>query len=126
MDNHIQNLMKESLDSIKEMISGNKVLSEPLMINGKMIITVSKIKIGFASGGTEQKSTMKNNDLRVPFGGGAGGNLSITPIAFLVVDDNITIHHLDDNTHLLERIIDKFKPETNDMLFEEEIVKVSK
>ena len=42
-----------------------------------------------------------------PFGGGSGGGVSITPIAFLVVNSNgVKMIHLDESTHLYEKILD--------------------
>jgi uncharacterized spore protein YtfJ len=43
----------------------------------------------------------------MPFGGGSGGGVSITPIAFLVVGTHgVRIVSLDNQTHLVERVID--------------------
>lgn len=45
-----------------------------------MILPVSKVSFGFGSGGGDLPATQK--DL---FGGGTGGGVSITPLAFLIV-----------------------------------------
>lgn len=43
----------------------------------------------------------------MPFGGGSGGGVSITPIAFLIVNSSgVKLLHLDENTHLLDKILD--------------------
>ena len=43
----------------------------------------------------------------LPFGGGSGGGVSITPIAFLVVNNkNVQMIHLNDQTHLYEKMLD--------------------
>ena len=42
-----------------------------------------------------------------PFGGGSGGGVSITPVAFLIVSSNgVKMVHLDESTHLYEKILD--------------------
>ena len=42
-----------------------------------------------------------------PFGGGSGGGVSITPIAFLIVGSSgVKTIHLDEGTHLLEKVLD--------------------
>lgn len=42
-----------------------------------------------------------------PFGGGSGGGVSITPIAFLVVGTHgVRVVPLDSQTHLMDRVID--------------------
>ena len=46
-------------------------------------------------------------DREFPFGGGSGGGVSITPVAFLVVSEKgIRLINLDGSTHLLDRLID--------------------
>ena len=45
--------------------------------------------------------------MSLPFGGGSGGGVSITPIAFLVVGaQGVKVVPLDNQTHILERLID--------------------
>ncbi|MEC2188020.1 spore germination protein GerW family protein, partial [Bacillus velezensis] len=40
-------------------------------------------------------------------GGGSGGGVSITPIAFLIVGTNgVRMLHLDENTHLIDKLLD--------------------
>ena len=42
-----------------------------------------------------------------PFGGGTGGTIFISPIAFLVCKgDEVSILHLEKDTHLFEKVID--------------------
>ena len=43
----------------------------------------------------------------MPFGGGSGGGVSITPIAFLIVSSTgVKLLNLDRSTHLYDRLID--------------------
>jgi sporulation protein YtfJ len=71
-------------------------------------MTVSKVGFGFAAGGSE--FTMESgggSQPKHPFGGGSGGGVSITPIAFLIVSSQgVRMLHLDENTHLIEKILD--------------------
>ncbi|MOA30135.1 putative spore protein YtfJ [compost metagenome] len=78
-------------------------------------MSISKVSFGFAAGGSDFNSVpndQKKNDNNgttdsLPFGGGSGGGVSITPIAFLVVGNSGTkIVPLDNQTHLLDRLID--------------------
>lgn len=44
---------------------------------------------------------------KLPFGGGSGGGVSITPIAFLIVNSQgVRMLHLDESTHLYEKILE--------------------
>ena len=95
----IENLMTTAMDSIKDMIDVNTIIGEPIeTTNNIIIIPISKVGFGFAAGGSEFKGetideyTKKEKEeaiqYRLPFGGGSGAGVSITPIAFLVVQQN--------------------------------------
>ncbi len=85
MDHPIHELLKVSLENIKEMIDANTIVGSPINnIDNSIIIPISKVIMGFASGGSEfsPKAT------KMPFGGGTGGSLSISPVALLVISGN--------------------------------------
>src|SRR5690554_3600231 len=105
--------MKISMENIKDMVDVDTIVGQPVATKeGTTIIPISKVKFGFASGGTEQKVEKPQNDTKGPFGGGSGGTVSITPIAFLVVDETseIKVLSLENQTHIYEKLID-FVPE---------------
>ena len=115
-DHPIQGLMKTAMENLKEMIDVNTIIGDPVETpDGSVILTVSKVGFGFAAGGSEfggKPAEMKSEDdetreQKLPFGGGSGGGVSITPIAFLIVGSTgIRMLHLDENTHLIEKILD--------------------
>lgn len=79
----INETMGLTMEKIKEMIDVNTVVGDPITTpDGTTLIPVSKVSLGFASGGTD------GNNLR--FGAGAGAGVTITPIAFIVVKDGNT------------------------------------
>ncbi len=87
----IQGLMQTSMENLKEMVDVNTIVGDPVETpSGDVIIPISKVGFGFASGGTEfeSESNTQNRVNGSPFGGGAGGGVSITPVAFLVVGKN--------------------------------------
>lgn len=121
----IQGLMKTAMENIKEMVDVNTIVGDPVETpDGTVIMPISKVGFGFAAGGSEfgadesnsgssSNSTGTNRHeganahVSLPFGGGSGGGVSITPIAFLVVSkQGVKIVPLDNQTHLLERLID--------------------
>ena len=114
----IQGLMKTAMENIKEMVDVNTIVGDPVETqDGSVILPISKVGFGFAAGGSEfviegdhHKATdMHGHQANVyhPFGGGSGGGVSITPIAFLVVSKvGVNIVPLDNQTHLLERLIE--------------------
>ena len=107
MEHPICDLLKLSNESLKSLISVDTIVGKAVDIkDGISIVPISKIKCTFAAGGTE----FEKNKLveQLPFGGATGGNVNIIPIAFLVINNNdVKIMHLENNTHLYERIIDE-------------------
>ncbi|GGH86681.1 sporulation protein YtfJ [Pullulanibacillus pueri] len=109
----IQGLMKTALESLQEMTDVNTIIGDPIETpDGNVILTVSKVGFGFAAGGSEFKPSGGQNDdssgeSALPFGGGSGGGVSITPIAFLIVgSQGIKTIHLDNSTHIYEKLLD--------------------
>src|SRR3954451_12175633 len=113
-DHPIQGLMTTAMENLKEMIDVNTIIGDPVETpDGSVIITVSKVGFGFAAGGSEfvmdsnGGGSQGSEKSKIPFGGGSGGGVSITPIAFLIVSSHgVKMVHLDENTHLYERILD--------------------
>src|SRR3954454_20750302 len=113
-DHPIQGLMTTAMENLKEMIDVNTIIGDPVETpDGSVIITVSKVGFGFAAGGSEfvlEGSNGGSQGAEKPkmlFGGGSGGGVSITPIAFLIVNSQgVKMVHLDESTHLYERILD--------------------
>ncbi|OCA91387.1 sporulation protein YtfJ [Bacillus sp. FJAT-27225] len=107
-DHPIQGLMTTAMESLKEMIDVNTIIGDPVETpDGSVILTVSKVGFGFAAGGTEFGEAGQESGGKHPFGGGSGGGVSITPIAFLIVNSQgVKMLHLDESTHLFERILE--------------------
>ncbi|KKI91149.1 spore protein [Bacillus sp. SA1-12] len=112
-DHPIQGLMKTAMENLKEMIDVNTIIGDPVETpDGSVILTVSKVGFGFAAGGSEFNGTGADNGSeqkasKLPFGGGSGGGVSITPIAFLIVSSTgVKMLHLDESTHLYEKILE--------------------
>lgn len=87
MDNHpIENLMKSTMENIKNMIDVDTVIGNPVTTpDGTTIIPISKVSFGFASGGAEFKDNVPNSISKYPFGGGSGAGISLKPLGFLVI-----------------------------------------
>jgi sporulation protein YtfJ len=107
MQHPIRELLEVSMSQIKEMIEANTIIGTPICSGNTTIIPVSKVYLGFVSGGSDIKANTNKEDPM--FGGGAGGGLTINPICFLVVNANeVKILSIDDNTHIIEKLVDLF------------------
>ncbi|RNB52637.1 GerW family sporulation protein [Brevibacillus gelatini] len=105
----IQGLMRTAMENIKQMVDVNTIIGDPVETpDGSVILPISKVGFGFAAGGSEFQYDQHPNGLTGhPFGGGSGGGVSITPVAFLVVGkQGIRSIPLENSTHLYDRILD--------------------
>lgn len=94
-NNNVGEMIKEALEGIRTVADSDTVLGEPINTNsGTVIIPVSKISVGFASGGMDYMPKNKDKDAQASkmakpnspcFGGGGGTGISVTPLCFLVV-----------------------------------------
>jgi sporulation protein YtfJ len=82
----LEGLMGTTIEKINQMVDVNTVIGTPITSpDGTIIIPVSKVSYGFASGGSSfAVKSAPNKDL---FGGGAGAGVSINPIAFIVISN---------------------------------------
>ena len=82
MDIKVKELINSALANIKEMVDANTVTGEPIVLaNGVTIIPVSKVSCGFAAGGSD----LPNKSEKEIFGGGTGGGVTVSPLAFICV-----------------------------------------
>lgn len=82
----LKQVIDATLENLKNIMSTDTVIGEPMtVLEDTVIIPVSKVSVGFTSGGVDfdgKKTDMKH------FGGGNGAGMSVSPIAFLVVTKN--------------------------------------
>ena len=84
-ENTIQGIMSITLDKIRAMADAQTIIGDQIILpEGVVLIPVSKISVGLASGGSD--FAMKNQPDKL-FGGGGGAGVSITPVAFVAVKD---------------------------------------
>ncbi len=88
MSKNVPNMLENTIEKIRQMVDVNAVIGEPMNVDGITIIPVSKITVGVAGGGVDYVSKNPNKQEN-PFGGGAGGGVKVTPIAFLVIKDGL-------------------------------------
>ena len=86
----LENLMRSTMENLRDMIDVNTVVGDVVELqDGGCIIPISKVTLGFASGGSEfgeKDSTTEESGY--PFGGGSGAGVSVKPVAFLVIKDD--------------------------------------
>ena len=101
MSDKLNDMIKTSLASIKDIVSCDTVMGTPMhMPQGTTIIPVSKVTVGYASGGLDYFSKnlpaekVTPTDKPLGFGGGGGTGVNVVPVGFLVVEKDGTVEFL--------------------------------
>ena len=79
----INKIMENTLEKMRQMVDVSTIIGEPMVTGSTTLIPVSKVSYGFTSGGTDLPSKQKQE----LFGGGGGGGITITPVAFIVIEN---------------------------------------
>ena len=102
-ENKLTEIIQASLEEIKQVVDANTIIGTPITTPaGTTIIPVSKVMVGFASGGLDYlgknmkrvaDASQKPAPLQTNFGGGGGTGVTVNPVGFLVVapDGNVTL-----------------------------------
>ena len=110
----IQGLMVTAMENLKEMADVTKVVGDAVETqDGHVIIPVSRVTLGFVTGGSEfetdegeKQKLPPDQQNAFPFGGGSGGGVTIHPVAFLVVGPTeVRLLPVDRNA-VFERLVD--------------------
>lgn len=90
MQQPVENLMRTTMDSIKNMIDVNTVVGDPVETkDGTVAIPISRVSYAFVAGGgdlkkkSEEKADNDALDRNYPFAGGTGAGVTVMPIGFL-------------------------------------------
>ncbi len=84
----VQEVLGVTMEKIKQMIDTDVIVGKPIHIDDVTIIPVSRISVGFASGGTDfaKKSSGAGSG---NFGGGGGAGVNVSPVVFIVVQGGV-------------------------------------
>lgn len=107
MSKNVADVLNASISKVREMVDANTVVGSPIVTGETTIIPVSKIHVGLASGGADMAS--KTAGLNASFGGGVGCGLSVSPVAFIVIQgERVRVIPVDEPAHTAaERVIDQ-------------------
>lgn len=87
MNQNLPNMLENTIAKMRDMVDVNSVIGDPITtVDGVTIIPISKVTVGFAGGGSDYVSKNANKQDN-PFGGGVGGGMKVTPIAFLIIKE---------------------------------------
>ena len=83
----IERVMDNAFSKIRAIVDADTVIGKPMLLDdGTGIIPISRVTMGFLTGGGEY-SDMTGKSPEFPFAGGSGVGASVVPVGFLVKKD---------------------------------------
>lgn len=108
-EHKIPEIIRSSMENIRAMVDANTIVGDPIPApNGTVIIPISKISVGIASGGVDYNPKKEAQPRPQNFGGGGGTGMSVVPVGFLVCDKTGDVEFLN--------VSDKGKPDPVDQI----------
>ena len=104
MAHYLGELTESSLKNLQGLLDSKSVIGDAITTpDGTTILPVSKVSFGFGSGGSDLPAT--NKEL---YGGGSGGGVTITPVAFLVIKSNgdVKVLNVQSFANTADRVVD--------------------
>ena len=86
----VEELIKSSVEKVKLLMETNTIVGDCIkVLDNTTIIPISKVSVGFVAGGGEysDKSSRRVAN-HFPMTGGSGCGMSVTPIGFIVINNN--------------------------------------
>ena len=111
----INGMLDKTMQKIKEMVDVSTIVGKPIELSsGVTIVPISKVAYGFASGGSEFSSKKEASENL--FGGGSGAGVTVSPVAFLVINQSdVKLLSVEPNNNSVDRIIESV-PEAIDKI----------
>ena len=108
-ENKVNDLIEGTLGQIRELAGTETVVGDPIYTpNGTLILPVSKISMGFATGGLDFGKKDSDGDKKPSrFGGGGGTGVTVSPVAFLIISPDGNVSMLPINAAAKNDTVDK-------------------
>lgn len=104
----VNELVENSVRDLSKLVNVDTVMGTPILTaSGVQIIPVTKVTMGFLSGGSDigETKVIKEKE-SVPFAGGSGAVVSLKPAGFLL-DDGKNCRYIHAGDDPLDNLIDK-------------------
>lgn len=123
MSHPIENIVSVTMERLRQLVDVNTVVGRPIAVNANtVILPVSRVTMGFLTGGGEyatkhpiQKSGLSLDGADYPFAGSSAAGISVTPTAFLTVQEGrVTVSSAHCDT-ALDHLVDLIPQVTADI-----------
>lgn len=116
MSHPIENMLRTTMEQLHQIVDVNTVVGAPVAVDGAVILPVSKVSLGFLTGGGEYEGkdgvvrcgrALDETPQPFPFTGASAVGLCLTPVAFLTIQDGHVCAVSATCEGTLERLIDR-------------------
>ena len=116
-DKSISSLIDSAMEKIKTIVDSSTVIGQPVVTeNGKTIIPISKVSVGYVVGGGEYADLSARRVAKhFPMAGGSSGGMSVSPVGFLVENDGQISFINVENKTLYQTVLNLFNSLLNIM-----------
>ena len=116
-DKSINKLIDSAMEKIKTIVDSSTVIGDAVVTeNGKTIIPISKVCVGYVVGGGEYADLSARRVARhFPMAGGSSGGMSVAPVGFLIESDGEISFVNVENKTLYQTVLNLFNSLLNKM-----------
>lgn len=94
MDTQVSEIVQTALANLSKAAEANTIIGKPIVtFGGATVLPISQVTFAFVAGGGEYGNAKRMAE-KSNFAGGSGGGASLTPVGFLVIDQE-GVHMLD-------------------------------
>ena len=107
-ENKIKEVMNTAMENLKPLIDSNIVVGKTIKSGDVEVIPITKLTLGFVSGGGEYYSELKEmrKENEYPFSGGCGGGVSVNPLGFLIIKNGVVDFVKIESRGVLEKLVE--------------------
>ena len=116
-DKSINKLIDSAMEKIKTIVDSSTVIGDAVVTeNGKTIIPISKVSVGYVVGGGEYADLSARRVARhFPMAGGSSCGMSVAPVCFLIESDGEISFVNVENKTLYQTVLNLFNSLLNKM-----------
>jgi uncharacterized spore protein YtfJ len=80
--------IKATIDELQKVLSANNIIGQPIEMEDKIIVPITKMGMGFGTGSSQCGDNKKAGGTS----GGAGGGVGVFPVAVVIVSKGVAGH----------------------------------
>lgn len=96
-ESRVEKIVGLLTENLKSMIDTKMIVGEAIHADGTTVLPISKLSVGFVSGGGEYSKKNEKEKLP-PFAGGSGAGYSVSPVGFVIINkDDVKVIKISPN-----------------------------